>query len=145
LKHISGVLNDLPGDFADRTLLEVFVREYEGTPDLSSLRVRARFLDERLAEIDLILQQRRKPWSGHATLCVSLRWQAPGTAAPVVQNAFTLLAAAGQAAFRRKKTVQLHDVQCWFQSSTDKGQLAATLQTSLEQVGAGFLSGDKDK
>jgi BarA-like signal transduction histidine kinase len=29
------VLSDLPGDFADRTLLEVFVREYEGAPDLS--------------------------------------------------------------------------------------------------------------
>jgi hypothetical protein len=29
------VLSDLPGDFADRTLLEVFVREYEGAPDLA--------------------------------------------------------------------------------------------------------------
>jgi hypothetical protein len=50
------VLNDLPGDFADRTLLEVFVREYEGAPDLSSLRLRAGFLEKSLAEIDLILQ-----------------------------------------------------------------------------------------
>jgi hypothetical protein len=40
--------------------------------------------------------------------------------------------------------VQLHEVQCWFQSSTDKGKLAAALQTRLEQVGAGFLSSDKD-
>jgi hypothetical protein len=40
--------------------------------------------------------------------------------------------------------VQLHEVQCWFQSSTDKGQLAAALQTRLEQVGAGFLSSDKE-
>jgi hypothetical protein len=54
------VLNDLPGDFADRTLLEVFVREYEGAPDLSSLRLRADFLEKSLAEIDLILQQHRK-------------------------------------------------------------------------------------
>jgi hypothetical protein len=137
------VLSDLPGDFADRTLLEVFVREYKGEPDLSSLRLRAGFLEKSLAEIDLILQQHRKPWPDHATLSVSLR-QAPGPAAPVVQNAFTLLAVAGQAAYCRKKTVQLHEVQCWFQSSTDKGQLAAALQTRLEQVGAGFLSSDKD-
>jgi hypothetical protein len=40
--------------------------------------------------------------------------------------------------------VHLHEVQCWFQSSTDKGQLAAALQTSLEQVGARVLSSDKD-
>jgi hypothetical protein len=40
--------------------------------------------------------------------------------------------------------VQLHEVRCSFQSSTDKGQLAAALQTRLEQVGAGFLSSDKD-
>jgi hypothetical protein len=40
--------------------------------------------------------------------------------------------------------VQLHEVQCWFQSPTDKGQLAAALQTRLEQVGVGFLSSDKD-
>jgi hypothetical protein len=138
------VLNDLPGDFADRTLLEVFVREYEFAPDLSSLRLRAGFLEKSLAEIDLILQQHREPWPDNVTLCVSLRWQAPGPAAPVVQNAFTLLAAAGQAAVRRKKTVQLHEVQCWFQSSIDKGQLAAALQTRLEQVGAGFLSSDED-
>jgi hypothetical protein len=39
------VLNDLPADFADRTLLEVSVREYEGAPDLSSLRLRAGSLD----------------------------------------------------------------------------------------------------
>jgi hypothetical protein len=128
------VLNDLPGDFADRTLLEVFVREYEGAPDLSSLKLHAGFLDKSLADTDLILKQHRKPWPGHATLCVSLRWQAPGPAAPVVQNAFTLLAAAGQAAFRRKKTAQLHEVQCWFQSSTYKGQLAAALQTCLERL-----------
>jgi uncharacterized protein YfiM (DUF2279 family) len=96
-----------------------------------------------LAEIDLILHQHRKPWPDHATLSVSLR-QAPGFAAPAVQNAFTLLAAAGQAAYCRKKTVQLHEVQCWFQSSTDMGQLAAALQTRLEQVGAGSLSHDKD-
>jgi hypothetical protein len=101
------VLNDLPGDFADRTLLEVSVRENEGAPDLSSLRLRAGFLEKILAEIDLILQQHRKPCPGHATLSVSLR-QGPGPAAPVVQNAFTLLAAAGQAAYCRKKTVQLH-------------------------------------
>jgi hypothetical protein len=44
------VLNDLPGDFADRTLLEVFVREYEGAPDLSSLRLRAGFLEKSLAD-----------------------------------------------------------------------------------------------
>jgi hypothetical protein len=138
------VLNDLPGDFADRILLEVFVREYKGAPDQSSLKLRAGFLDKSLAEIDLILQQNRKPWPGHATLSVSLRWQAPGLAAPVVQNAFTLLAIAGQAAVRRKETVQLHEVQCWFRSSTDKGQLAAALQTRLEQVGAGILSSDKD-
>jgi hypothetical protein len=75
------VLNDLPGDFADRTLLEVFVREYEGAPDLSSLKLHAGLLDKSLTEIDLILQQHRKPW--------------PGPAAPVVQNAFTLLAASG--------------------------------------------------
>jgi hypothetical protein len=31
----------------------------------------------------------------------------------------------------------------WFQSSTDKGQLAAALQTRLEQVRAGLLSSDK--
>jgi hypothetical protein len=141
------VLNDLPGDFADRTLLQVFVREYEEAPDSSSLRLRAGFLDKSLAEIDLILQQHRKPLPGHATFSVSLRWQAPGLAgpaAPVVQNAFTLMAAAGQAAYRRKQTVQLHEVQCWFQSSTDKGQLAAALQTRLEQVGAGFLSSESD-
>jgi hypothetical protein len=89
------VLNGLPGDFADRTLLEIFVREYEGAPDLSSLKLRAGFLDKSLAEIDLILQQHRRAWPGHATLSVSQRWQAPGPAAPVVQNAFTLLAAAG--------------------------------------------------
>jgi hypothetical protein len=136
------VLNDLPGDFADCTLLEVFVREYEGAPDLSSLRLRAGFLEKSLTEIDLILQHHRKPWPGHATLSVSLR-QAPGPAAPVVQNAFTLLAA-GQGAYCRKKTVQLHEVQCWLQSSKDKGQLAAALQTRLEQVGAGFLSSEKD-
>jgi hypothetical protein len=35
-------------------------------------------------------------------------------------------------------------VQCWLQSSTDKGQLAAALQTRLEQVGSGFLSSDKE-
>jgi hypothetical protein len=87
------VLNDLPGDFADRTLLEVFVREYEGAPDLPLLKPRAGFLDKSLAEIDLILQQHRKPWPGHVTLFVSLRWQAPGLAAPVIQKAFTLLAA----------------------------------------------------
>jgi hypothetical protein len=40
------VLSHLPGDFANRTLLEVFVREYEGEPDLSSLRLRAGFLEE---------------------------------------------------------------------------------------------------
>jgi hypothetical protein len=137
------VWNDLPGDFADRTLLEVFVREYEGAPDRSLLRLRAGFLEKSLAEIDLILQQHRKLCPGHATLSVSLR-QAPGPAEPVVQNAFTLLAAAGQAAYCRKKTVQLHEVQCWFQSSTDKGQLAAALQTRLEHVGAGFLSSDND-
>jgi hypothetical protein len=137
------VLNDLPGDFADRTLLEVFVREYEGSPDLASLRLCAGFLEKSLAEIDLILQQHRKPCPEHATLSVSLR-QAPGPVAPVVQNAFTVLAAAGQAAYCRKKTVQLHEVQCWFQLSTDKGQLAAALQTRLEQVVAGFLSSDKD-
>jgi hypothetical protein len=84
------VLNDLPGDFADRTLLEVFVREYEGAPNLSSLKLRAGFLDKSLAEIDLILQQHRKPWPGHVTWSVSLLWQAPGPAAPVVQNSFTL-------------------------------------------------------
>jgi hypothetical protein len=38
------VLNDLPGDFADRTLLEDCVREHEGAPDLSSLKLRAGFL-----------------------------------------------------------------------------------------------------
>jgi hypothetical protein len=38
--------------------------------------------------------------------------------------------------------VQLYEVQCWFQSSTDKGQIAAAPQTRLEQVGAGFLSSD---
>jgi hypothetical protein len=139
------VLNDLHGDFADCTLLEVYVREYEGAPDLSLLRLRAGFLEKSLAEIDLILQQHRKLCPGHATLSVSLR-QAPvvGPAAPVVQNAFTLLAAAGQAAYCRKKTVQMHEVECSFQSSTDKGQLAAALQTRLEQVGAGFLSSDKE-
>jgi hypothetical protein len=103
------VLSDLPGDFTDRTLLEVFVREYEGAPDLFSLRLRAGFLEKSLAEIDLILQHHRKPWPDHATLSVSLR-QAPGPAAPVVQNAFMLLEAAGQAAYCRKKTVQLHEV-----------------------------------
>jgi hypothetical protein len=77
------------------------------------------------------------------SLSDSLR-QAPGPAAPVVQNAFMLLAAAGQAAYCRKKTVPLHEVQCWFQSPTDKGQLAAALQTRLEQVGVSFLSSDKD-
>jgi hypothetical protein len=92
----------------------------------------------------LILQQHRKPWPGHAPLCVSLRWQVLSPAAPVVQNAFTLLAAAGEAAFRRKKTAQLHEVQCWFQSSTYKGQLAAALQTRLVRGGDGFLSSDKD-
>jgi hypothetical protein len=97
-------LNDSPGDFADRTLLEVSVREYEGAPDLSSLRLRAGFLEKSLAEIYFILQQHRKLCPAHATLSVSLR-QAPGPAAPVVQNAFTLLAAAGQAAYCRKKTV----------------------------------------
>jgi hypothetical protein len=30
------VLSDLPDDFADLTLLKVFVREHEGAPDLSS-------------------------------------------------------------------------------------------------------------
>jgi hypothetical protein len=40
--------------------------------------------------------------------------------------------------------VQLHEVQCWFQSSTDEGQLAAALQTRLEQAGAGFLSSESD-
>jgi hypothetical protein len=40
--------------------------------------------------------------------------------------------------------VQLREVQCWFQSSTDKGQLAAASQTRLEQVGVGYLSSDKD-
>jgi hypothetical protein len=112
-------------------------------PRSAELRLRAGFLEKTLAEIDLILQQHRKPWPDHATLSVSLR-QAPGPAAPVVQNAFTLLAAAGQAAYCRKKTVQLHEVQCCYQSSTDKGQLAAALQTRLEQVGAGSLSHDKD-
>jgi hypothetical protein len=102
-------LSDLPGDLAARTLLQVFVREYEGAPDLFSLRLRAGFLEKSLAEIDLILQQHRKPWPDHATLSVSLR-QAPGPAAPVVQNAFKLLAAAGPAAYCRKKTVQLHEV-----------------------------------
>jgi hypothetical protein len=120
------------------------VREYDGAPDLSSLKLRAGFLDKTLAEIDLMLQQHRKPWPDHATWCVSLRWQASGPAAHVVQNTYTLLAAAGQAAIRRKRTVQLHEAQCWSQSSTDKGQLAAALQTRLEQVGAGFLSSDKD-
>jgi hypothetical protein len=91
----------------------------------------------------LILQQHRKLCPEHATLSVSLR-HAPGPAAPVVQNAFRLLAAAGQAAFCREKTVQLHEVQCWFQSSTNKGQLAAALQTCLEQVGASCLSSDKE-
>jgi hypothetical protein len=67
------VLNDLPGDFDDRTPLEVFVREYEGAPDLSSLKLRAGFLDKSLAKIDLILQQHRKPWPDHATLSVKLR------------------------------------------------------------------------
>jgi predicted lipid-binding transport protein (Tim44 family) len=112
-------------------------------PREASLRLRAGFLEKSLEEIDLILQQHRKLCPGHATLSVSLR-QAPGPAAPVVQDAFTLLAAAGQAAHCRKKTVQLHEVQCWFQSSTDKGQLAAALQTRLEHVGAGFLSSDKE-
>jgi hypothetical protein len=118
------------------------VQEYEGSPDLSSLKLRAVFLDKSSAEIDLVLHQRRKPRPGHATLSVSLRRQAPGPAAPVVQNAFTLLAAGGQAADHRKKPVQLHEVQCWFQSFTDKGQLAAALQTRLEQAGAGFLSSE---
>jgi hypothetical protein len=67
------MLHDLPGDFADRTLLEVSVREYEGAPDLSSLKLRAGFLDKSIAEIDLILQQHRKPWPGHAILSVKLR------------------------------------------------------------------------
>jgi hypothetical protein len=89
------VLNDLPGAFADRTLLEVFVREYEGAPDLSSLKLHAGLLDKSLAEVYLILKQHHKPWPGHATLSVSLRGQAPGPAAPVVQNALKLLAAAG--------------------------------------------------
>jgi hypothetical protein len=95
------VLNDLPDDFADRTLLEVFVREGEGAPDLFSLRLHAGFLEKSLAEINLILQQHRKLCPGHGTLSVSLR-QAPGPAAPIVQNAFTLLAAAGQAAYCRE-------------------------------------------
>jgi hypothetical protein len=99
--------------------------------------------EKSLAEMDLILHQHRKPWPDHATLSVSLR-QAPSPVALVVQNTFALLAAAGQTAYCRKKTVQLYEVQCWFQSSTDKGQLAAAWQTRLEQVGAGILSSDKD-
>jgi hypothetical protein len=64
--------------------------------------------------------------------CLSACGKRTVPAASDVQNAFTLLAAAGQAAYCRKKTVELHEVQCWFQSSTDKGQLAAALQTRLE-------------
>jgi hypothetical protein len=105
------VLNDLSGDFADRTLLEVFVREFEGAPDLSSLKLRAGFLDKRLAEIDLNLQQHRKVWPGHATLSLSLRWQAPGPAAPVVQNAFTLLPAAGERALQTT-SAQAREAAC---------------------------------
>jgi hypothetical protein len=141
------VLADLPSEVTDRELIEVKLREFEGSPDSESLTLRQGLLSKTLSEIDDILEQHRKCRPGHAALTVrtaSIQRPSPAAASVNTHNAFARLASAGQAAYRRNQFVTEQQVQAWFSSDTPKGNLALALRQRLEQLGAGFFSNEAE-